>query len=215
MAYEEYQIINLALSRVGIERITSADWTTPATEQALNASAVWQYVRDEVMSAKDWRFAKIRVLLGQGVELDDDINYGFDYGYQLPSDFLRLAKGTKTKTKWDEPVYPAGYEYKVETVSTLSGDLLCLLIDYNNVNEDMYIVYIKRQLTVTLWSPQFINALAFRLAAELAIPRTEGRAKYLDLMESYKQALAQADGLNSSLDYQENETGDNSWEYAR
>lgn len=88
MSYSEYEIINLALTKIGVKRITSADWTTPVTQQALDATAVWQYVRDEVLEAKDWRFAKHKLQLDQRYETP---LYEYDYAYALPHDFLRLA----------------------------------------------------------------------------------------------------------------------------
>ena len=91
MSYSEYEIVNLALSRIGVKRITSADWTTPVTQQALDAAAVWQYVRDEVLEAKDWKFAKSKVELDERYETP---KYEYDYAYALPQNFLRFAKPT-------------------------------------------------------------------------------------------------------------------------
>ena len=50
MAYSDVGIANLALIRVGAKRITAL---TEDSEQAIVANAVWQYIRDEVLAAKD------------------------------------------------------------------------------------------------------------------------------------------------------------------
>jgi hypothetical protein len=119
MSYTELGIINLGLSRLGVRLITAGDWTTPVTEQAMRAAAVWPYVRDEVLEAKDWKFAKVTVALEQRYESPD---YNFDYAYALPPNFLRLCR-----PKDDNPVvYPADlargkYPYAIQVVRLPEG----------------------------------------------------------------------------------------------
>ena len=212
--YSELGVVNLALSRLGVKALTSADWASPATVPAIKAAAVWEYILDEVLTEKDWVFAKTRAALGSGEEIDSDVS-NWDYAYQLPTDFLRLAKPTRTDTKGDDPcVYPYGYDYKVETVVLDTGDILCLLIDYNNSGEDLSIVYIKRQTDPKMWSPGFVNALAWRLANELCVTLTEHEGKVQYTEAKYHMALVKADEQNSVPDYLQDELGNNDWEYA-
>lgn len=211
MAYTDLGIVNYALQKLGIKAITASDWATPITEQAKAAKIAWEFVKKEVLEAKDWKFAKTRIFLGKGGEIDNELKMGFLYAYQMPGYFLRLAKPTKTSTKSDPPVYPPGYDYKIEVVATDTGDVFCLLIDYDNSREDLYIVCIKKQDTVSLWSGSFVNAFAFRLAAEIAITRTELRERYGDMMNFYEIALSKADSLNQASDYLENEIGSDEW----
>lgn len=218
MAYTQLGIINMALLRIGAKPITSLS----QEPNGPRAAAVYDYILDELLQEEDWKFAKTRVLLGTGTEIEDEAHYSFDYAYQLPSDFLRLARPTRSSTKSDPPVYPEDYDYKIETVTIVdegppetSAECLCLLTDYVNENEDMYIVYIKRQTDETLYFAKFINALAFRLAAELALIITESPKKYSDMMQLYTIALQQAKAFNHSLDYVEGELGNKDWETAR
>jgi hypothetical protein len=63
MPYEEFKVVNLALGRIGVKKITEVDWGDPVTQQAIDATAVWEFMRDEVLEARQWRFAKKRVQL--------------------------------------------------------------------------------------------------------------------------------------------------------
>lgn len=115
MSYNQVGIINLALGRIGVKRITSIDPAVDDSEQSADAVAVWDYVRDEVLEAKDWRFAKTRKALPQSFETPPT---DFDYAYILPSDFLRLAK----KTKEYKPISEADYSFQFETQDIVADE---------------------------------------------------------------------------------------------
>ena len=72
MAYTEVGVVNLALQRLGADRISALDDDTP---QAEDANAAWEYVRDEVLEAGDWHFAKSRTTLSQ-IPPQVDLNCG-------------------------------------------------------------------------------------------------------------------------------------------
>jgi hypothetical protein len=213
MAYSQVGIANLALIRAGTKTIT-------ALTENIVVNAVWQYIRDEVLAAKDWKFAKTRVALAKNATAPV---YQFDYAYTLPTDFLRLCRQDAS----DASVFPSGlysedqmtgqiyinsyyYPYKIEAIS---DGTLCLLSDYDNTDNDIYITYIQKITDVTKFSPAFINALANRLGAEIAISITESSNKFADLMNLYKETLKTAEALNSSSDFQD-ETGSDSWDLA-
>lgn len=215
MAYSVVDIANLALIRIGVKNISSL---TENSVQAITANTTWQYIRDEVLSVKEWAFAKTRVALAKNLIAPA---YGFSYAYTLPTDFLRLC----SQDSADASVFPSGlyseeYEtgnsiittsftnYKIETISDGS---LCLVTNYDNSTDNIYITYIRRITDVSKFSPLFINALAFRWAAEMAINRTETRSKFSDMMALYQSSLRTAESLNQSLNYLHEETGTNSW----
>lgn len=205
MAYDQVGIVNLGLGRIGVGRISSIDENT---NQAIRAKAAWEYLVDEVLARKDWIFAKTRVALAQSTT---EPVYGWSYAYPLPADFIRLAKGHKTSIMDDVPVSPDGYPYVVETLA--SGQLV-LLSNYDNSSEDLYIRYIRRIGDYRKFSAAFVKALGFRIAAEMAIPLAEGMKKFEMMMNLYELALKEADGLNASMDYVEDERGSDSWELA-
>lgn len=214
MAYSVVGIVNMGLSRIGVKRIAAL---TENSEQAIAANAVLEYIRDEVLEAKDWRFAKTRVALAQNAIAPV---YGYDYAYTLPTDFLRLC----FRKDVDPSFYPSGayatawtadeltirarnYYYIVEA---LADGTKCIFTDYDNTDYDLYITYIRKVTDPSKYSPSFVNCFADRIAAELATYLTEGRQKFVDRMTIYKDTLKTADEINRSLDYV-NETGNNDW----
>ena len=215
MAYSDVGIANIALIRIGAKRISSL---TEDSESAIVVNAVWQYIRDEVLSARDWHFAKVRVALAKNVTTPA---YNFDYAYTIPSDFLRLCR----QDRMDASVFPSGlyseefftgqlylnnvyYQYKIETIS---DGTICLFSDYDNTDDSLFITYIKRITDSTKFSPAFVNCFANRLGAEIATSITESRAKFQDMMNMYESSLKKAESQNMSLDYQD-ETGNDNWE---
>jgi hypothetical protein len=207
MAYSIVGIVNLALGRIGVKRL--AAWPETTSPQGIAAENVWQYVRDEVLGAKDWRFAKTRVALAQSVTEPLSI---WSYAYTLPSDFIKLARGTTD----DPAVYPNTIDDETYpwAIESLPDGTFCLLTNYDNSSYDIFINYIRREENPVRYSAAFINALAFRLAAELAIQLPESRAKFSDMMNLYEMALIKAEGFNASLDSLEDERGSDDWESA-
>ena len=55
-------IINLAMIRIGADIISAIDENTP---NAIKANAVWTYLFNEVIQARDWKFAKTRIALAK------------------------------------------------------------------------------------------------------------------------------------------------------
>ena len=82
-------IINLALSKLGAERITSL---TDGTQEAITANLFYNPIRKELLSQHNWSFARKRASLAA---LVDAPAYGFKYQYELPSDFLSLISITE------------------------------------------------------------------------------------------------------------------------
>jgi len=214
MAYSEVGIVNLALQRIGVGKIDSLDEDSP---QAIDANSVWEYIRDEVLEARDWSFARTRVALAQNASSP---GYKYEFAYTLPADFLRLGI-----VKPNDPVvYPEGYQISRSdqtkyyssfgyVIEALEDTTLCLCTTYDNTatDEDLWIRYVRKEVNPAKYSASFISAFAFRLGADLSIPRTEGLKKYDAMMTMYSKALFQADIVNNSNDYLKSETGNVSW----
>ena len=225
-------IVNLALLRIGANIISAID---EGSANSIKAHAVWDYIFQEVLQARDWRFAKTRYKMSQSTEAP---LYAYQFAYPLPSDFLRLVKPKESTSKgvnpvayplgywyniidtsgysrffnYDPPVYPAGLPYVIEALPDTS--VLCLFTDYDNTEQDLYINYIRLISDYTLCTPAFINCLANRLAAELAISITEDKEKAVNKMQDYKNSLNSAEAVNESLDYLDDEAGGQEWENA-
>ena len=85
MSYSKLGIINLALSKIGDARV---EGLTEDTEQRITATDAWEYIRDEVLEAKPWHFAKTRSRL---IRIDADPSYDFNFVYSLPDGFLKFV----------------------------------------------------------------------------------------------------------------------------
>ncbi len=218
MAYSKTGIMDLGLDRIGVTRIVDAG---EDSVQAITVNAVWEYMLNEVLEAREWTFAKVRVALAQSSTAPVA---AYTYAYPLPADFLRLCRDKRN----DPSVYPSGgfasfyiqgdlqlvipkYGY---TIETLADETRCLFIDYNNDAYDLFIRYIRKLTDPGKFSATFIKALAYRIAQEVAYKLTESTTKEKSMGDKYKVALKEATALDESGDWIEDETGNTDWEYA-
>jgi hypothetical protein len=233
LSYSIIGIVNLGLGRIGSNLISDIGEKTP---QAIAVNAVWEYVRDEVLQAKDWRFAKTRAALTVSVTIP---LYGYRFAYPLPADFLRLCKqkfpqfkgmnpvayppgywyegidliGYPRYFNFDPPVYPPGSPYVIESLPD-TPFTLCLFTDYDNTSNDLFINYIRREVNPIRYTPTFISALAYKLAAEVAIKITQNEKKTLAMTQLYELTLKSAAAHVESLDWIDEEAGSTEWEDA-
>jgi hypothetical protein len=217
MAYSQVGIVNLALQHLGVGPIADIDEGSTASIAAL---AVWEYILNEVLEAKDWRFAVTRVALAKNATAP---TYGYLYAYDLPADFLRLAMDED----FDKNVYPLAvygspttyyvydnliinnikYSFKIET---LGDDVKYLVTNYDNSSQDLDIKYIRKVTNPGSWSATFCMALSYRLGQQLASTLTEDKQKQ-DLCEKgYNKYLTKAEALNVASDSQP-DLGNSDW----
>lgn len=238
MQYSQASVSNLALGRLGARgQITDINEDSP---NAVKILAIWDAVLQEVLSERDWKFAKTRVQLQLSPVTP---LYGYRSAWALPSDLLRFVRPHKMAPDrtfawmwgpegngWyprnDPPFWPSGYTYVVETLT--SGWLLAppadpipypdpfpagkyLLTNYDGSCGPAAINYIQLISDYTQLAPGFVNCLAWRLAAELAVAVSEDKQKFQGAWEMYKESLNSSEATNESLDFSYEETGDYSW----
>jgi len=143
MAVAEIDIANLAIVKLGGERLTSL---TEDNNRAVAFNALYTHTRDAVLEDHPWQFARTRVTLAQASPVP---LFGYAQRYALPGDYLALV-GT------DDDTQP----WMVEDHHVFSN------------RSSMMIVYIRVITDTARFSPTFIDALAERLAAEMAIAIT-------------------------------------------
>ncbi len=188
MAYSQVGIVNLALIRIKVPVIASMSESSSA---ATYASAVWEYVRDEVLEEHDWNFAKLTAELAQDTATPTDPKW--DYRYVKPANCLKI------RSIVDEGNTP--YEYVEE------GDYI--YCNFDNSDHSLFMRYTTVITDPTKYSPSFINALAWRLAAELSLKlAAEGHDR---CMREYFMSIAMAKGKNQARDYVEGEYGNTDW----
>ena len=174
------QICNLALAKIGEEQITSL---TDNSKAARRCNLVYEPMRDVVLRSHLWNFAIKRVALATS---GDSPAYEYTTKFALPTDFLRLV---------DTNLLP-GSEYKVEGkfilahASTLSIRYVSQVTDPNEFD----------------WL--FIESLAARMAAELAISLTDNRQLSVDLFNLYQGKIAEARSIDAQEGSPDNITAD-------
>src|SRR5208337_3487626 len=249
MNYSAGSIANLALGRIGARGdITDLNENSPNAKKVLN---VWDAIFQEVLTERDWKFAKTR----QQLQLSAVTPlYTFRAAWALPADFLRFVRprrrqtpdysnwywswgpeGTGWYSRHDPPFWPYGWDYKVETLT--AGWLIdptgvnppvpypppfptggYILTDYlgcyNGVTTPAAITYIQLITDYTQLMPGFVNCLAYRLAQELSVSITEDMKKFQAMEQLYRDSLNSSEAQNETMDYERNEDGSDSWEYA-
>jgi hypothetical protein len=163
----------MALSRLGQPPITDIDEGTVTADKM---KAVWDEVRDYVLVSHPWNFAVKRASLAQLVETPA---WKWSYYYQLPTDCLRV---TQLGDLTDEKLWEVEAEGRLATDETTAN-----------------IEYIARIEEEGRYSPGFVSAMAYRLAAEKAFDMT-GR---LDLAKQLLQLWPRELAIAASLDAQE------------
>ena len=134
MNYSQASISNLALNRIGARgQISDINENSPNAKKVL---MVWDSIFQEVLSERDWKFAKTRTPLQLSPQCP---LYTYCFAWAMPSDFLRFVRPRRRQTpdRWnmgwywgwspegwgwyqrqDPPFHPL-VEYKVETMPSM------------------------------------------------------------------------------------------------
>jgi hypothetical protein len=187
-------ICNLALTKLGAHIITS--FTDQITE-AILCNIHYPIIRDAVLEDRDWSFAIAEVQLVPATPTDP---FPPEYGqaYALPSDCLLVR-----------------YCFIPNPVALSSGSLLNQEITseqavtrpswnkFGNLafssTSSLWARYIRRIEDTTQYTSQFIQALACRLASELAMPVTNRVELQAQLYKEYEMKLMAASGRDGSV----------------
>lgn len=172
-------ICNMALDRIG-----HAEPIGDLTDDSAGATvcARWyQLCRDEVLRAHRWGFARRTQVLAL-VEEDPDDEWGYSYRY--PADCV-LARRFVSALGDSDP-----NEQPFDISSDESGRLI--LCDV----EDAELVYTARIEDPALFPEDFAAALAWKLAAEIAIPLARSIDVATNAAAQYRQALPRAIAAN-------------------
>ncbi len=156
-------LCNRALSKIGDEPvILSLD---DDTKPARYCKALYADTRDFVLRSYPWRFALKRYALAP---LKDKPLYGYEYRFALPADCLRVWR-----TEEEE-------NYQVEGQTVLYNAPILRFVGISRIED------------ATFFDPMFVEALALKLAAELAVPLTASVALKETLNKEYHAFVQQA-----------------------
>lgn len=166
----QVDIVNLALAKISTDRAITAMGN--ASKEARVANRLWDQILDEVLEARNWSFA----LKTQALAVDAQAAMpGWTYRYAKPNDCLTLKAVTDenglriaggrlacfTDGDWLQAYRNHGV-YDYECTYGDSGESIHTDI------EAAYAVYVMRVTDTGRYSAHFTNALATRLAAEMA-----------------------------------------------
>ena len=197
MAISPVAICNLALGWLGGDLIISLD--DPSVEAKL-CKANYELLRDAVIEEREWTFAVKRL---EPAGLVAGPLYGFDKAFQIPPEVIRVLQVSRAGEVIDGTIIEGsflsatrggtgtGRETRIEW--NREADMI-----FANNSDRIFIRALIRIEDTTKYSPSFDQALAARLAMELAIPITNSRTLQKDMASLYveKMRLAAAtDGM--------------------
>jgi hypothetical protein len=195
----QVEIANRALTKLGAARIISFG---DDNKQARAVQSMFTIVRDAELRAHVWSFAVKRSSLAALVSTPD---WGFEYEYELPSDCLRLLQVNDffQGPSMDDYRNQSTAEYMLESNKILT-----------NYAAPLKIRYIKREQDTAQWDSTFVEAVACRLAAEMAEDLTQSNQKKDAAWKEYDQALMAAI-RSGAVEQQHQDMPDDSWVLSR
>lgn len=167
----EVSICNQALSWVGQSEITSLDQNNKGAEWCRNN---YPFIRDAVLQERTWTFATVRAT-STTADLDA---WGGMYVHTLEDEWLSV--------------------FRVYRASNLAGQMIpddSWRMEEGKIVSNQSTVYYwgLKQITDTgKFPPVFVQALAARLAAEMAIAITKNRQLQADMWALYGDKLREA-----------------------
>lgn len=174
MALSDIALCSRALIRIGAAPITSFSDNTAESEIA---GALFDTVRDALLSAYAWSFASGQVALAQ-IMTNPVADY--DFAYSLPNDFLRaLSAGSGSRGR--------GLNYRIA-----AGAL------HTNA-PDVILSYVFRPDEES-FPPYFDQALIARLSAEFTIPVTENTSRSESMFKLAEREFQRARQIDAQQD---------------
>ena len=162
------EICNLALQKVGANPISSL---SDDSEEARACNRLYEPILRAELRTHPWNCAITRVSVAPD---SDEPAFGYDYQYTLPSDCVRILPDN-TITDW-----------KIEGRKILT-----------DTDTEIELVYVKEISDPNDMDPLLVEALASRLAVELAEKVTESATKRQMAWEEYKEWVREARRVNA------------------
>lgn len=171
MSSGEISICNIALGYLGAGRISSF---SDDTVESILCNDNYAELRDAVLEEGRWAFATRRIKPGLLVAAPE---YGYSRKFQIPSDILNVIEATDDTNFVNGP-------------STLDWRR-----EEQFIMADVDVIWAKCIVRITdtaKMTPMFRQALATRIAAELAPTLTEGNTKTDQMWRLYEAKVSNA-----------------------
>lgn len=181
--------------KLGAARINSID---DDVKNAREAKAIWAVKRDAELAANPWSFATTRASIPATSTAPA---FGFGYAYPLPADYLAMVEVGQFWAMYEPS--DGGPWFAIEGDEILTDE-----------GSPLRIRYVRRIENAGLFPALFVEALACRLAAELAEPLTQSLQKRQAAWREHAQAVSLARRRNA-IERPPQRTVDDSWTIAR
>ncbi len=181
------EICNIALGWLGSSRITSL--TTPEdTKEWLLCSENYDPLRKAVLEEREWTFAVTRVIILPDPEA---VVFGSETRFRKPPDSVRILTVHDSAVQRPQPTTtPTVTNRGVHEIPQLDGWQAEGNYIIGNADK-IYVRYNKEVSATGVFSAQFIQVLAQRMAAEFALPLTESRSLYDKMWNAYHVKISQ------------------------
>ena len=184
----------MALSLLGTIQITA--FTDPSTE-AQQCNFWYPFLRDAVLEDRAWTFATQRSLLVATPPLTGQLPVGWGQCFAKPLNSLNIIQCYRPSTTAQIQGYPQ-QQFDGRYLQ-IDWELLQNQIFTNN--STTWCKYIVSVIDTTQFSSNFVQALAARIAQELAMPITNNRNILNDMEKLYQAKLMAAsskDGMQGT-----------------
>lgn len=169
----EAAVCNVALLRIG--QLVTVSSLEDASPYGRACKVLYEPARDAVLEAKWWSFAKRRATLAQTA--DGEVDLGpWSYAYTLPANCIApryIETGLVAPGQGDE--IPFDMQLNV------AGSARVLMTDEAEVE----LVYTGKIEAMGLWSPMARDALAMKIAGDLAMSVAKKPQLGLELMKAW------------------------------
>lgn len=189
MAVSGTDIVNVALGRIHVDRVSS--YTSDTSETAVKVRDHYDHVRRDVLASHNWNFALKRAVLAP---LSASPVSGKEFGFELPGDFIRLVS-----VHSDDRDYSRSPRYRLEIMDVSGSEKKVILSDHN----PLYIRYVYDLENANVMSAGFRDCFAWALARDLsaAIP---GKVTLFDALDrKYEKRLRRVSASDAIQDFPE------------
>lgn len=193
MARSTTDICNQALSHIGKGAI--GDINQDDSPEAVACKRFYDEIRKDVLEDFDWSFA--RQVEQLPLHAEDSANGRFPYQYLRPAKCIAIRRMAGDKDGFREVNYDQGID-----IISGTAELQVIWSDFLNP----WITFTRDVTSNELFSPKFVRAFSYRLAAELA-PSLSLERKQRSMMTMYTGIRAEAEMSDANqFGDQKNET---------
>lgn len=172
-------ICNAALQLVKNSKVITS--LEQGTKEANACAVCFEELRDALLEMSNWKFATTRVKLAQ---LSTTPEFGWQYAYEKPADFIRVVTLHQGSAGTDS------VPYSLEGTAIVADAA------------DLYLKYIRRVTDPNEMSPTFRTALSKLLASRLAVVLAQSPSLSDKLYEQFlSQDLPTAKSVDSIQNY--------------